>query len=426
MSAIEISVKFQARLAEVQSMIGRCKDIPRDFQEKLSEDLRQISQQYNDTHRTIMKDLDRFKNERDELRRQLRLATEQSNKLVTENNDLVLKHKKSAEKIEEVESRWKRIQEDLIDQIARQKEQIDGKRALWLEANPGSSARRDAMTSLRDPFQSPSASQTPGYTGGAMSAMTSPSVLTPSGNAFVPTSMGPPKMQFGSGGHAKLPSSGYTAAEMFGSANTVGSFRRRETRPRQNTGPPPSIQPRRGGMPTGAPIPNAYKRMPFPPTHTIYGSHQTFHTEPGTPPPPKSSALVVHKTDDELASEYKAAISKLYELVENWVRKYSRVPNQANDRAIASANDVLWDYMMNCTYPGHRQDSYTHVVALLSNPDTRFWFVMRMATQYCVKDIMSIKAFKSYSRGVEKIIDTVLLKLQERGMNDRFQMIVLI
>ena len=383
------------------------------------EDLRKISQQHTEQHQSVMKDLHHLKNERDDLRHRLRLAQEDQGRLVVENKELEMKHNKSVEKFEEVEKQWKRIHENLMDQIARQQEQIDGKRALWLDANPGSSARRDAMKSLRDPFHSPLAGQIPRYTAGAMSAMTSPSVTTPIGqesNLLLGT--GPPR--FGSGFSA-LPSVGFTANQLFGLHEDGRSPSRDVEWDRKNTGPQAALEMRRGRVPSGMPVQSAYMKNPFLPAGAIYGSCQTFHTEPGTPPhPSRSTALVVHKSDEELAEEFKSAISKLYELIEDWVRKYCCIPNQGNDRAIASGNDVLWDYMMNCTYPGHRQDSHTHVSALLNNPDTRFWFIMRMATQYCVKDIMSIKAFRSYNKGIERTIDTILLKLQGRGICEAF------
>jgi hypothetical protein len=48
--------------------------------------------------------------------------------------------------------------------------------------------------------------------------------------------------------------------------------------------------------------------------------------------------------------------------------------------------------MMNCTHPGHSQDSHTQVMTLLNDLKTRSWFIMRMAVTYCVKDVMSIDA----------------------------------
>ena len=362
----------------------------------------------------MAKDADRYRNERDDLRRQLRLSQEDHGRLAKENKDKELKHKKSVERFEEVEKRWKKIHQDLLDQIDRQEQQIDGKRALWLTANPGSSARRDAMHAVRDPFHSPSASQTPSYMAGAMSSLTSPSIKTPSANVFVPVTYGPPKFRAEDNQH-QVPHGTFTAAQ----SNDGSSFNQGSARTRKNTGPPPTLEIRGGELPYQAPVQNAHRRDLFSRQHAVFGNRPTFRTEPGTPPPPTSSqALVVHKSEEELAEEYKSDLTRLYDSIEDWVRKYSCIPNQSNDRAIASSNNLLWDYMMNCTYPGHRQDSHTHVVALLDNPTTRFWFVMRMTTQYCVRDIMHIKAFRSYNKGVEKTVDTALKKLEERGIHD--------
>jgi hypothetical protein len=138
------------------------------------------------------------------------------------------------------------------------------------------------------------------------------------------------------------------------------------------------------------------------------------NTEPGDPPP--SMALVLHSKDDDPAPEYQAGFATIYALIEGWVKTYSSIPNLANDQAIARSNDILWAYMMNCTYPGHRQDSHTHVMTLLNDLKTRYWFIMRMAVTYCVKDIMSIDAFYKFSNEVDTILAEVKKKLQERGM----------
>jgi hypothetical protein len=395
--------QFQARIDDVQNLICGRKDIPQDVRDTLSGHLRNLSLDFNDQHQGIVKEINRLRSERDNLRRQLQLAKAQDEKLSAEKKELVEKHLQSVEDLEEAGSRWKQIQEELLDHIARQQEQIDAKRALWLEANPGSSARRDAIISLRDPFQSPSAKQTPSYSGGAMSTMKSPSIITPgSGMPFYYTT-GPPKMEFGENLVAKVPATTYTPSTT-GSAHNSGSSSRAHRS--------------RGAMPSGPPpVSSAFKRTAFPSEPGCWGnSRSTFPTEPGSPKPRFSNALVLHQTEEDLASEYKTALTELYDMIENWVRKYTSHPNQVNDHRIATSNDVLWAYIMNCTYPGHRQDSHTHAVTLLNSPDTRFWFVMRMATQYCVKDILTIKAFRAYSKDVEKTIDTGLLKLQERGM----------
>ena len=76
-------------------------------------------------------------------------------------------------------------------------------------------------------------------------------------------------------------------------------------------------------------------------------------------------------------------------LIKGWGRSSPMI------QAIARSNDILWAYMMNCTYSGHRQDSHTHVMTLLDDLKTRYWFIMRMAVTYCVKDVMSIYALST-------------------------------
>jgi hypothetical protein len=167
---------------------------------------------------------------------------------------------------------------------------------------------------------------------------------------------------------------------------------------------------RRGNLPTA----RAQPANDFPSTFN-WGSNNSkvFNTEPGDTP--LSMALVLRQDPEAQVWMYQGEITKLFSLIEGWVKTYASVPNLTNDSAIARSNDILWAYMMNCTYPGHRQDSHTHVMALLSEARTRFWFVMRMACQYCVKDMMSLEAFLGFSIPVDNRLNEAKLKLLERG-----------
>lgn len=400
-------------------MVSRKTDIPSDIQEFFNREIQKIAQEFNESQRHMQKEFDNLKKDRDDLRRQLQHSKGDNSQLLQERKALELKHQQSSERLREAEGRWKRIQDDLLEQISKQEEQLAGKRALWLQANPGSSARRDAMKAIRDPFNSPTANPMLGYSGSVMGSMISPSVTSPLQSSLGTSILGPPP-QFNNMG--LYTAGGYKAAD-YGkggmiSGSTPGSSNRNRP-PRSN---PPTLQRRTGTLPTAAPSPSPYVPDPY---SAFFGriNNQLFHTEPPSEkdfPLSTSTALVLHKGHDQLAEEYKEAISKLYDLVEEWVLKYANEPCMKNDRAIASGNNILWDYMMNCTYPGHRQDAHTHVVALLGDINTRYWFVMRMATQYCVKDIMSIEAFKPYSKTVDRIITEMLLKLQERGMYYEF------
>jgi hypothetical protein len=416
MTVSQLSQLFQAKLAEVSSMISRRTDIPQHVQEMLMNEVRKVAQEFNESQRRVQLEFDNIKNERDDLRCQLQISKADNSRLLQERKNLEVRHQRSMERMGQIEARWKRVQEGLLEQITVQKEQLAGKRALWMDANPGSSARRTAMTTtITDPFNSPTANQKPSYLGSVMGSMISPSATSPPQDFFGTNQLGsPPQFNniLGPYNAGLYTAAGYnaniTAPGAFDTDYNVGSSSQ-NTSLRTN---PLAIARRKGTLPTGVAVPSAHMAEPF----CNLGNPRRFTTEPGSDHGAPSTALVLHKGHEQLATEYKGAISKLYDLVEDWVLKYANELNQKNDRAIASSNDILWDYMMNCTYPGHRQDAHTHVVALLSEDTTRYWFVMRMATQYCVKDIMAIEAFKPYSNSVDMIITEMLLKLQERGL----------
>jgi hypothetical protein len=71
--------------------------------------------------------------------------------------------------------------------------------------------------------------------------------------------------------------------------------------------------------------------------------------------------------------------------------------------------------MRGLSYGTNSKDSDSHVLTLISRKETRFWFVMRMALQYCVNDMMVLSAWKGFSRDSDTVLDEVKEKLQERG-----------
>lgn len=391
MTVSQLSALFQTRLTDLQQLIARTPNIPKNIQDILYQELRKLAQDFNEQQRKLQHDFDQVLNERDDLERRLRAVTKDRDRIADNNDnlekrikDMKLKHKRSMDRVDEIELRWKRINESLVDQVRIQEEQLKGKRALWLDANPESSARRSAMTAIRDPYDSPSASHSTSFAGGLTGSMNSSSITSPVHNTFSFQNLGAPQIQLNNAGRLN---------------------------PSHPNRPGPRRRPAMGTLPTGPALPGT----------TIYTNttdqsfRRTYPTEPGSPRP--SNALVLRQKEDDLAIGYQAAIEKLYVMVEDWVKKFSNIPNPKNDRLIASGNDILWDYMMNCTYPGHRQDSHTHVTTLLNDVLTRYWFVMRMATQYCVKDIMSVSAFKPYSTAVAKTLEEIEKKLQERGLS---------
>jgi hypothetical protein len=311
--------------------------------------------------------------------------------------------------------RWESKHAELLKQIEFQKEQLDGKRALWMDANPGSSARRDAMKSvLRDPFHSPTAAQANNSQASGLGSMTSPSFV----NANVGSFANQPGGQLGPPQFKRLESAAYDMNyqnSLAIRASTERNFGGKPKAPRPTqTGTPPSL----GNimhLPPGVGSSSGYA----PPYASNHQSHPGISAGPPNNQYSTSTAIVRRDPEDErrerLAVEYKVAIQDIYDLIQAWVRRYANIPNPENDRKTASSNDMLWDYMMNCAYPGNRQDSHSHIVALLSDRATKHWFIMRLAAQYCVKDIMGIEAFKPYSKQVAMVIDEMLEKLKTKG-----------
>jgi hypothetical protein len=52
-------------------------------------------------------------------------------------------------------------------------------------------------------------------------------------------------------------------------------------------------------------------------------------------------------------------------------------------------------------------------MTLLNDPNTRCWFVMRMAITYLTKDIMTLGVFDKFNPATDAEFDEVKKKLQE-------------
>lgn len=358
---------LQNRLVELQRRVMRNNAIPRQAQDSIVADLRSIAQEINDKQRRLQQEAERIKLERaqllgqlEEARRQLQ-ASEENRYLEREVlqrrvSEIQLKEAKSVEMLAEAEQRWKATNRDLNQQLSVQEEQLQGKRALWLTANPGSSARRDAMTAARDPFTSPTDNITSG--------------------------IGPNR------------SASNLGSSPVSRALTIKSFEGQDTK--ITGGPPPRVPTLRR---------RPHLRLDRRNEHRV--------TEPSHSPP--FQALVIHKTPEEEIRIFQDIFSRLYGIIEGWVKSYANIPHLENDSLIARSHPVLWSYMMNCAYPGHRQDSHTHVMTLLGDERTRTWFVMRMIVQYCIREIMAIEVFLGYNSIVDEQIREAQENLKERG-----------
>jgi len=389
----QLSAQFQSKLTDIQQTITRNEGIPPNVRDYLTETLRRLAQDFNASQRQLQHEWDRRSTEHTQISRDLENARQQVEdarretaevvadraRVVKERDDIQAKysqyklsHKDSFGTLDQLEQKWKGRNQELLEQIAAQEEQLKGKRALWMSTNKGKTPKTEAKMAeaLRDdPFHSPTPAGTSGSSGMAVKAERS---------LFAAPL--PPKQQF------------------------------------------PGLQPPTGPKATRARpnLPTGPARLPAQVVRSSVDLQrsQRITTEPGDDPGAMmSSALVLRERDPytDPSPMYQHSLRRLFQMAETWSQKYANIPNSANDRQIARSSQVLWDYMMNCTYPGDRQNAHTHVVALLDDPGSRFWFVMRMAVGYFVKDMLTIDAFYGFTPEVDNVLNIAKKSLQERG-----------
>jgi hypothetical protein len=416
MAAGQLTAQFQAAISDLQQKLARAPSIPQPTQEILNQQLFKIGRDVSESQRRSQQESEKTRAERDnirgqleEIRRQLNSVIQDRARISTERDTLQLrvselgvKSKKSIERIGDVERHWKKVNDGLLErlraqeeQLRVQEEQLKGKRALWMDANPNSASRRSAMSAIQDPFSSPPPSQNHSLGGGAW--------------ADLPGNFSPGNQDTLLKGQNVAPhfQSTYGPAPLmkFPSASTGPSGISLRSSP---LCPPNPADTRRG--------PNFTGISPILPDRTFSSIDQVNSLRRYKSQPTESMAMVPFIEEEALCLEFKAAISNVYDLVQDWAKVHTNQPDREKDQAIARLKESLWDYMMQCLHPVSRKDAEGHVIALLEDPDTRYWFVMRMTLTYCIRHIMSVKAFKCFSQQVADAIDDANNGLQERGI----------
>ncbi|PBP27504.1 hypothetical protein BUE80_DR001761, partial [Diplocarpon rosae] len=414
---------FQAKLNNLIMKIEGSENINPTYQDTLIKDVQALTQQYNDQQRQLQQEFDRVAGEKDHYIHQLSNAAENVRKAYADRNrfgkerdtlrrsheDLKLKAQKSTERLNELVQHWVNKNVAMMKEIERKDAQLEGKRSLRTTANAGPSPHIPTVgrSGGRDPFTSPSTLPTTfenfnrGSVGPSRSrnirklSVTSPTNIT----ALIRTG-------FGQSSTLSLihPDSGppNATADQLIVSKTQAARRR----------PNPNLLPT-GPAPAGRPF------VPESPWDSE--SSRAYNTEPGdTPCSSEDSsmalALVLHTNVNDPSPVYQQEFSDLYGMVEGWVQSYCHLPNLENDRAVARTNQTLWSFMMNCTYPGQRQDSHTHVMTLLNDTSARSWFVMRMGVSYIMDEILSFAPYKLFSADVDAELESVKVKIAERGL----------
>jgi hypothetical protein len=440
MTVADISRYLQTSLDSLVQRVRTTAGLASNVQEAIINECRNISQEYNQKQRVLQRQFDQLNSEKNELGVQLQKAHRRIKELDSQLNsanidrDRALRERSSIQAhVAELEKQGQRHEKQLASmglekqtmmnehqnlvaqlkrKIASQDEQLSSKRALWLEQNPESSPRRDAMKKLHDPFTSSSSPSSHGYTGSSQENKNSH--VTP--HVAIPTG---PSNRGGTSslrrGALPLP----TARPQHAAQVPVvpGSYLSSKISPTERGSQPQN--------PAGKLFPESNHSLvaPFPAysvgntsTYNPRSQHITPTVEPSTSGGTHSSgALVLHPGNEDGSGEWAASFSFLYSLIEGWTRSYAHQPNLVNDQNIANKNQALWGFMMNCTYPGRAQDSHSHVMLLLNDFNTRRWFVMRMCVSYCVQEILDYSAFRGYKDITDRKLSEIREGLQIRG-----------
>jgi hypothetical protein len=287
---------------------------------------------------------------------------------------------------------------DLQQQLQIQEEQLRGKRALWMSQNPQNSVRREAVVAINgDPFSSPALSQQATNNGFA-SGFGSPALS------------GVPHFS-----HGNLTNTSMQDDSQFLRSINALSFAGSETPTHGSTR-------RRGLLPSGNPT---LRPAVGPSYDQVISSLASLpqNTEPGSPEPVSHQVVVHSQTGNtvgqskfELASRYEKDFKDIFSMAEKWCMAYASIPNLDNERKVQSTMPVLWDFMMNCTYPNSRPDSNVHVSTLLQDSKARFSFCQRMMITYFTTAVLVLEEFEAFSPDTAASLCACKEALNERGL----------
>lgn len=123
-----------------------------------------------------------------------------------------------------------------------------------------------------------------------------------------------------------------------------------------------------------------------------------------------------YNVEDDPAPELKVNFDKLLNMIEEWCRTNANQPNERKVVKVVLQNPSLWSYMIDCADCGDRDASESRVKELINSANTRHWFIMRMATTYIFKDLLSLKNFYGFNEEANNMLHDFESKMEERGL----------
>lgn len=116
------------------------------------------------------------------------------------------------------------------------------------------------------------------------------------------------------------------------------------------------------------------------------------------------------------ASEFKILFDNLLNLIERWCKNHTRQFSKRNDVNVAIQNSTLWSFMINCADASDGETSESRAKEFISQPSTRYRFIMRIVVTYIFKDILSLKNFYGFiDAATEKLLEFES-RMEKRGL----------
>lgn len=199
----------QTRLVELKQSI-KMSGIPSHVQEPILAHINNIGQEFNTRQRPVqiafndaLKEQARVQAELDQVEGRILTANLDRDRAQLQFTECKIKKQRSLERLNQTINDLRQVNEDLLEKIEQQEDQIQGKRALWLEENPAGSSARRTSTNTADPFDSPSGvkgqgskkNNFAGMMGGLMGTIGSPTYST-NGGSMVGSTAGSIKGSF--------------------------------------------------------------------------------------------------------------------------------------------------------------------------------------------------------------------------------------
>lgn len=128
-----------------------------------------------------------------------------------------------------------------------------------------------------------------------------------------------------------------------------------------------------------------------------------------------STALVPFKSNEQATLDLIDEIDKFLGMIFGWVRIYAALVNPIESDQIVQDDKPLWAFMTGCVAPFTGKIASHRIIRLLRNGDDRPWLVMRMVVEYIRTRIWQWRAWNGFDDEITMELSDIAEKLDVKG-----------